>query len=123
MFLEIFYTAICSIVMLGHLTFVLVKSFLNDIISDDKTNIDSKIFIVDNTIPELMLVLKLIHLDVLNLWWFKTLLCVFKPHFISYSYNISHLFNTAKLSNFKESSHKLTFDFKLFFLKSYLLHY
>ena len=71
--------------MLDHLNFVLVISCLNDIIPDDKINIYSKIFIVDNTIPELILVLKLFHFYVFNLWWFKKLLCVFKLHFISYS--------------------------------------
>ena len=71
--------------MRDKLIFVLVVSFLNDIIFDGKINIYSKIFIVDNTIPELMLVLKLFHLYVFNLWWFEALLCVFKPHFISYS--------------------------------------
>ena len=71
--------------MLDQYNFVLVIAFLNDIISDDKISVYSKIFIVDNTTPELMLVLKLFQLYVFNLWWFETLLCVFKPHFISYS--------------------------------------
>ena len=88
--IEIAYTAICRIVMLDQYNLdqyklVLAIAFLNDIISDDKISVYSKIFIVDNTIPEHMLVLKLFHLYVFNLWWFKTLLCVFKPHFISYS--------------------------------------
>ena len=84
--------------MLDQLNFVLVISLLNDIIPNDKINIYSKICIVDDTIPEPMLVLKLFHLYVFNLWWFEMFLCVFKPHFISYSYNISHLFHTMKLS-------------------------
>ena len=71
--------------MLDQLNFVLVISFLNDIIADDKINIYLKMFLADNTIPELSLVLRLFHLYVFNLWWFKKLLCVFKPHFISYS--------------------------------------
>ena len=71
--------------MLDQLNFVLVLSFLNDIIPDDKINIYSKIIIVDDTIPELMLVVKLFHLYVFNFWWSETLLCVLKPHFISYS--------------------------------------
>ena len=71
--------------MLDQLNFVLVISFLNDIIPDDKINIYLKIFLADNTIPELSLVLKLFHLYVFNLRWFKKLLCVFKPHCISYS--------------------------------------
>ena len=76
--------------MLGQLNLVLVIYFLNDIIPDKITTY-SKIFIVDDTIPELMVVLKLLHLYVFNLWWFETLFCVFKPHFISYSYNMSDL--------------------------------
>ena len=88
--IEIAYTAICRIVMLDQYNLdqynlVLAIAFLNDIISDDKISVYSKIFIVDNTIPELMLVLKLFHLYVFDLWWFEALLCVFKPHFISYS--------------------------------------
>ena len=71
--------------MLDQLNFVLVLSFLNDIIPDDKINIYSKIIIVDDTIPELMLVVKLFHLYVFNFWRSETLLCVLKPHFISYS--------------------------------------
>ena len=85
MFFEITYIAICIILMLYLLNFDLVTSFLNDIIPDDKIYIYSKIFIVDNTIPELMLILKLFHMYMINLRWFKTSLCVFKPHFISYS--------------------------------------
>ena len=84
--------------MLDQLNFILVLSFLNDVISDDKINIYSKIIIVDDTIPALMLVLKLFHLYVFNFWLSETLLCVLKPHFISYSYNISLLFHTKKLS-------------------------
>ena len=88
--IEIAYTAICRIVMLDQYNLdqynlVLAIAFLNDIISDDKISVYSKIFIVDNTTPELMLVLKLFQLYVFNLWWFETLLCVFKPHLISYS--------------------------------------
>ena len=48
--------------MLDQLNFVLVISFFNDIIHVDKINIYSKIFIVDDTIPELTLLLKLFHL-------------------------------------------------------------
>ena len=53
--------------MLGQLNLVLVIYFLNDIITE-KINTYSKIFIVDDTIPELMLMLKLFHLYVFNLW-------------------------------------------------------
>ena len=83
MFSEITYTAICRIVMMDQLNFVLVISFFNDIIYVDKINIYSKIFIVDDTIPELTLLLKMFHLDLFYLWWFKMLLYVYKPHFIS----------------------------------------
>ena len=48
--------------MLDQLNFVLVISFFNDIIHVDKINIYSKIFIVDDTIPKLTLLLKLFHL-------------------------------------------------------------
>ena len=71
--------------MRGQLNFVLVISLFNDIIPVDKINIYSKIFIVDDTIPELTLLLKLFHSYVFNLWWFEMLFCVFKPQFISYS--------------------------------------
>ena len=86
--------------MLDQLNFVLIILFLNDIIPDDKINIYSKTFLANNTIPELVLVFKLFHWYVFNLWWFKNLLCVFKSHFISYSYNISHPFHTEKISGF-----------------------
>ena len=109
--------------MLDQLNFALIISFLKDIISEDKINIYSKIFIVDNTIPELMLVLQLFHLYVFNLWWFEALFCVFKPHFISYSENISHLFHTEKLSWFLRIFSQTALDFQIFFLKGYLFHY
>ena len=99
-FFAITCTAICRKVMLDQLNFVLVILFLNDIIPDDKINIYSKTFLANNTIPELVLVFKLFHWYVFNLWWFKNLLCVFKPHFISYSQNISHPFHTEKMSGF-----------------------
>ena len=83
MFSEITYTAICRIVMIDQLNFVLVISFFNDIIYVDKINIYSKIFIVDDTIPELTLLHKLFHLHLLFLWLFEMLLSVYKPHFIS----------------------------------------
>ena len=69
--------------MLDQLNFVLVISFFNDIIHVDKINIYSKIFIVDDTIPEVTLLLKLFHLHLFYLWWFEMLLCGYKPYFIS----------------------------------------
>ena len=60
--------------MLNRLNFVLVISFFNDIIPVDKINIYSKIFVVDGTIFEITLLLKLFHLYVFNLWWFEMLL-------------------------------------------------
>ena len=87
--IEITYTAICSVVLLEQLKFALVI-FLNCIIPN-KINTYSKIFIVNDSVPELMLVFKLFHLYVFKLWCFETLICVFKPHFISYSQNMSHL--------------------------------
>ena len=68
--------------MLDQNNFVLVLSFINHILSDDKINFYSEIFIADNTIPALLLVLKLFHLYLFNLWWFE-MLFMFKPHFIS----------------------------------------
>ena len=47
--------------MLDQLNFVLVISFFNDIVHVHKINIYSKIFIVDDTMPELTLLLKLFH--------------------------------------------------------------
>ena len=40
-------------------------------------------FIPDDTIPELMLLLKPFHYYVFDVWWLEMLLCVLKPHFIS----------------------------------------
>ena len=71
--------------MLDQLNFVLAIPFFNDIIHVDKINTFSKIFIVDDTLPELTLLLKLFYLDLFYLWWFEMLLCLHKPHFISYS--------------------------------------
>ena len=65
--------------MLDQLNFVWVKSFFNNIIHVDKINFYSKISIVDDTIPELTLLLKLFHLHLFYLWWFEMLLCVHKP--------------------------------------------
>ena len=71
--------------MLDQLNFVLAISSFNYIIPVDKINIYSKIFTVDDTTPELTLLLKLFHLYVFNFWWFEMLLFVFTPHFIGYS--------------------------------------
>ena len=69
--------------MLDQLNFVLVIPFFNDIVHVDKISIYSKIFILDDTIPELTLLLKQFHLHLFYLRWFKMLLCVYKLHFIS----------------------------------------
>ena len=58
-------------VMLDQLNFVLEILFFNDIISVRKINIYQKVFIVDDTIPEITMLLKLSRLYVFNLWWFE----------------------------------------------------
>ena len=73
--------------MLEQLNFLLVISFFNDIIHVDNINIYSKIFIVDDTIPELTLLLKLFHAHFFYLWWFEMLLISVKAR-ISVSYFI-----------------------------------
>ena len=70
--------------MLDQLNFAYVISFFNDIIHVEKINIYSKISIVDDTIPELTLLLKLFHFPFFSFAVVWNLALCHKPHFISF---------------------------------------